>query len=493
MINFQNFLKLSNLKNFNNWRDARNEYGWNFLPFILFLQLTLIPFHIFSTDLLDESTKFSALSIGMRMGAVGIIILTYIVVRNFKLHTDYYYAFTYFVNAMSDAYVSIYSSEGNIVTHFLGFGVVLVAYAVLTALPPLIYNLVMFVSSFTLFGLLYLYSPIPFLSILSNGGAFILFFIVICPFLNIIRYYSLKNDFLSLQELQKLNQDVLNTNEELKQKQEEIATQRDAIEKLYHEISEKNKDITDSIHYAKRIQSKILPTEEIIKISFPEIFILHKPKDIVSGDFYWYNQTQNLGILLAGDCTGHGVPGALMSILAHTALNKVFTEKKCYLPNEILEQTSYEIIQILDQVQNKSSDGFDGSVIAYNKSEKKLILAAANNPILIIKDHEVQEIKSDAMPVGDYQFGENRKYTLHELNTHEPLTIYMFSDGYIDQFGGDKNRKFGKSNFQKLLLDIHQLPMIEQKNILNQHFEEWLNKGNEKQIDDVLVIGIKLF
>lgn len=133
-----------------------------------------------------------------------------------------------------------------------------------------------------------------------------------------------------------------------------------------------------------------------------------------------------MSFLLAGDCTGHGVPGALMSMLAYNSLSKVFLEKKCYLPNEILEQTSYEITQALDQFQNKSSDGFDGSIIAYNKSEKKLLLAAANNPMVIVKNNQIQEIPADSMPIGDYLYGENRNFTLQEIDIREPLRIHVF-------------------------------------------------------------------
>lgn len=208
MIKLQNFLNLINLKNLDNWKEARNEYGWNFLPFVMLLQLTLVPGHIFTTDLLDASTKFSTLSIGMRLGAVAVFILTYLIVKKFKLHIDYYYAFTFFVNAMSDAYVSVYSSEENIVTHFLGFGVVIISYSILVAIPPFIYNLVMITSSLVLFGLIYYFSSIPFVSVLQHGGAFILFFIFISPVLNLFRYHSLKNEFSSLQELQKLNQEI---------------------------------------------------------------------------------------------------------------------------------------------------------------------------------------------------------------------------------------------------------------------------------------------
>jgi len=474
------------------WEEARNKYGVSIMPFVMLLQFTLVPFHILTTDYLDESTQFSAISLSFRFGAVFLFILTYFFVKSFKIHSDYYYGITFFINAMSDAYVSIYSSESNIVTHMLGYGVVMIAYSILAPIPLVMYNLIMLVSTIYLFVLHYFFSDIDFRIFLENGGAFVLFFLAICPLFNMFRYRTFKNDFYSLKKMNELNNELLQQQEELQQQQEEILTQKEALAIVNEQLDKKNRDMTASIMYASRLQKGILPPIENLKKYFSDSFILFQPRDIVSGDFYWFAEEDDTCMLVAADCTGHGVPGALMSMIAHSSLNKAFLEKQAYSPEILLQITSDEIIKSLDQYTNKTSDGMDVVACAYLPKENKLLFAAAKNSIFYIKNNELIEIKGDNCSVGGYEYGKNRDFTLHCLSVDEPITIYLSSDGYYDQFGGEKGKKIGRRKFREILVEIHQKPMEQQKKDLQLFFQKWVNEASEKQLDDVMVIGLRV-
>lgn len=303
-----------------------------------------------------------------------------------------------------------------------------------------------------------------------------------------------KNQQIEKQNLTlKEKQEEINTqNEELQQQQEEIMAQRDALEVMNNELDKKNKDLTSSITYASRIQRGILPSSANIAKFFPEHFIFFQPRDIVSGDFYWFAESKEMCIFVAADCTGHGVPGALMSTIASSSLNKAFFEMKARSPEQLFEFTNKEIIRALDQVNNKGSDGMDATACAYFPKENKLLFACAKNPIFYVKNGEIIEIKGDNQPVGDYVYGEDRKFSLHEITITEPLIIYMFSDGFHDQFGGVKRKKLGRRQFQELLLGIHQKTFDMQHKFLHIYHEKWKNEGGEQQIDDVLVVGLKV-
>jgi len=474
------------------WEEARNKYGENIMPFVMLLQFTLVPFHILSTDYLDESTRFSLMSISFRLGAVFVFFLTYLVVKKFKLHSDFYYGITFFINAISDAYVSIYSSEGNIVTHMLGYGVVMIGYSILAPMPLVVYNLIMLVSTIYLFVLHYFFSDIDFRIFLENGGAFVLFFVFICPILNLFRYTAFKNDFFSLKKMNELNNELLQQQEELQQQQEEILTQKEALATVNEQLDKKNRDLTASITYASRLQRGILPATENLKKYFPDSFIFFQPRDIVSGDFYWFAEKDDRCMLVAADCTGHGVPGALMSMIAHSSLNKAFFEYQAHSPDLLLKITSDEIVRNLDQNTNRISEGMDAIACAYLPKENNLLFAAAKNSIFYVKNNEMQEIKGDNCSVGGYLPGENRNFTLHCLSIDEPIMIYLSSDGYYDQFGGERGKKMGRRKFQEILVEIHQKPMEQQRKYLQLFFQKWANEASEKQLDDVMVIGLRV-
>jgi len=316
-------------------------------------------------------------------------------------------------------------------------------------------------------------------NILISGG-FILLLILIFSVLI----------FKQFKEKQKANKLLKGQNEKINQQKIEIEAQRD----LAHQ--QKN-DITDSIEYAKRIQSALLPPLNFIKRNLPEHFILFKPRDIVSGDFYWMMNKDGKIIIAAADCTGHGVPGAFMSMLGTAFLNEIvnkITENKhiySLQANEILNQLRNYIIDSLHQTGEKdeSKDGIDMALCIIDSEKRKIQFAGAHNPLYIIKNNSLEVIKGDRMPVSIHR-NADKSFTNHELDFEENDIIYMFSDGYYDQIGGEKNRKFMSKKFKELLLEIHHKPMSMQKEILNKTIEEW--KGNNIQLDDILVIGIKL-
>ena len=269
------------------------------------------------------------------------------------------------------------------------------------------------------------------------------------------------------------------------------------------EIEGKNKDITDSINYAKKIQDAILPTNDYIKSLLPDSFILYKPKDIVSGDFYWLTEVNQNGnpthIIAAADCTGHGVPGAFMSMIGNSLLNEIVNDKGITEPAKILQTLKKGVIKSLKQSGEKgeSQDGMDIAVCAFDFKENKVEYAGANNPLYLIRNSELIVTKPDRMPIGIY-IGEKPHFTNHEIAIQKEDIIYIFSDGFIDQFGGPQGKKFMSKRFKQLFLDMKEMSMAEQKTHLDKTIEEWKVISNPstgqsyEQMDDILVIGIKV-
>jgi serine phosphatase RsbU (regulator of sigma subunit)/Tfp pilus assembly protein PilF len=279
----------------------------------------------------------------------------------------------------------------------------------------------------------------------------------------------------------------------IKQKANDIISrQKQEVEKQKAIIEEKQKEITDSIQYAKRIQGALLASDAFLKKNLRDHFILYKPKDIVSGDFYWAAKTQEGKFLLAtADCTGHGVPGAFMSLLGVNFLNEIITGRQIVQPDKILDQLRKHIIEALNPegTETEAMDGMDGVLCSFDLEKMELRFAAANNPLWLIRDQELLEYAPDKMPVGKY-FEDERQFRLQTLALKKEDIVYTFTDGYADQFGGDKGKKFKYKSLQKLLLSIHHLPLEEQKNQLDQAIERW--KGTHEQVDDILIIGVKI-
>lgn len=267
-----------------------------------------------------------------------------------------------------------------------------------------------------------------------------------------------------------------------------IKLQKNTIEQQKHLVEEKNKEITDSIQYAKRIQNAILPPNKLVSSSFNDSFVFYKPKDIVAGDFYWLEKIEDKILFAAADCTGHGVPGAMVSVVCNNGLNRSVREHKLTDPGKILNKTRDIVIQEFEKSEDEVKDGMDIALCCLNKNQ--LTYAGAHNPLWIIRNgaNEIEEIKANKQPIG--KFDNPLPYTTHSINLNSGDSIYIFSDGYIDQFGGDKGKKLKASNFKKLLLSIADLEMSKQKVKIEQHFYNW--KGDNEQLDDICVIGVKI-
>lgn len=272
---------------------------------------------------------------------------------------------------------------------------------------------------------------------------------------------------------------IIDTDVSIRKKQEQIITQ-------------KNKDITDSIYYAKKIQHAILPEIKLIKNHLPQSFILYMTKDIVSGDFYWFTHLNGCSIIAAVDCTGHGVPGAFMSLIGYNLLNRIVNEEKITDPKNILLELNNGVLGVLHKNESESKDGMDIAICKINHGDHTLQYAGAMRPLWIVSNNgetEIREIKADKIPIGTRQ--KDREETI-AFNTHTiPLkkgeTFYIFTDGYADQFGGEKDKKYSTSRFKQLLQTACKKTFDEQEEFIRQEHHNW--KGNNEQVDDILVIG----
>lgn len=264
-----------------------------------------------------------------------------------------------------------------------------------------------------------------------------------------------------------------------------------AITHQRHLIEEKNKDILSSINYAKRIQKALLAPESLLNKNLSEHFVLYKPKDIVSGDFYWAEQAGSRFILAVCDCTGHGVPGAFMSLLNISFLNEIVMERKIHKPDMIFNQLRDDIVKVLNPAGTveEGRDGMDAVLCNFDFKENKLEFSCANNPLWMIRNKEMVEFKADKMPIG-MQEGENKSFGLQNLQLQQGDVLYLFTDGYADQFGGSNGKKFKYRQLQETLLANHEKSMADQRNILDDTIERW--KGKLEQVDDILIIGIRI-
>jgi serine phosphatase RsbU (regulator of sigma subunit) len=263
------------------------------------------------------------------------------------------------------------------------------------------------------------------------------------------------------------------------------------VQERTRELAQKNRDITSSIEYARRIQQALLPYPDFLKKNFSNTFILYLPKDIVSGDFYWAGIRKEYHIMAAVDCTGHGVPGAFMSLIGNNLLNQIVLERGYVMPHEILEQLNEEIVLALKQKDpdSQTNDGMDVSVLSWNKSGD-FFWAGANRPLIVVSsDGKAEKISGNKYPIGGSHFGYERKFTLHTFHPAEDTMFYLFSDGYADQFGGESGKKFMLSKLIALFVEISRSELENQKQILESKLSDW--KGDNEQVDDILVIGVK--
>ena len=303
----------------------------------------------------------------------------------------------------------------------------------------------------------------------------------------------------------KIQEEVLNdaTRNRLKNQQIAFAVEKSEREKeifqlrnvelkaAYDEIQLKNQQIADSIDYASRIQTALLPHHKNLAMLFPEHFVLYMPKNVVSGDFYWAALVGSKVIFAAADCTGHGVPGALMSMLGISFMNEIIVERGQTDPGEILGVLRREVIRALKQTggEDEQHEGIDMALCSYDTETGNLTFAGALNPLYLIRNSILEVYKADRMPVC-YYHGMEEPFKTTSIKLEKGDQLYLFSDGYVDQFGGPQRKKFKYKAFQELLLKYHQEKMEKQKELLQDHFLNW--KGNIEQYDDVLLLGIKI-
>jgi serine phosphatase RsbU (regulator of sigma subunit) len=271
-----------------------------------------------------------------------------------------------------------------------------------------------------------------------------------------------------------------------------IETQKKEVDKAYDQLEEKNTEIMDSISYAKRIQSAILPPMKLVKEKLENSFIICEPKDIVAGDFYWMEPQKDLILFAAADCTGHGVPGAMVSVICNNGLNRSVREHSLTDPGEILDKTREIVIAEFEKSEEEVKDGMDIALCSLSGAEGKQVLkyAGANNPLWIIRKgaDSIEEIKANKQPIGKYT--DPLPYTTHQVDLNPGDSIYIFSDGFADQFGGAKGKKFKAANFKRLLLSIQDKNMPEQRALIKTAFHDWM--GNFEQLDDVCIIGVRI-
>jgi serine phosphatase RsbU (regulator of sigma subunit) len=287
------------------------------------------------------------------------------------------------------------------------------------------------------------------------------------------------------------NIEVAHAVEKSEQEKEIYRLRHVELKKAYDIIEEINRNITASINYASRIQRAILPDPSSIRGLAGKLFILYTPKDIVSGDFYWFTQEGKKLVIVAADCTGHGVPGALMSMLGISFLEEIVNFRKITESGQILNELRKEVQRALHQkgAREEQKDGMDISLCVIDRSKNMIQYSGAYNNLYLVRNDELIEYPANRMPIGIYALSDI-EFKTNDIPSLPGDMIYMFSDGYADQFGGPRTKKFKYTQLKEVLLSIHNLPLMKQKNWLEKVFLDW--KGSNQQIDDVLILGYRL-
>ena len=310
---------------------------------------------------------------------------------------------------------------------------------------------------------------------------FVVFALILASFLAyyIYRGYKIKKEANIV--LEEKNRTISAQKDEIEKQRDEVAAQRD-------QIAYQKKHITDSIMYAKRIQTALMPSLELFSDKLDH-FVLYKPLAIVSGDFYWVSSKENIQVIISADCTGHGVPGAFMSMLGVSMLNEIVNEKHIIMPDQIIENLRLGVIKSLKQVVDEDTvkDGMDIAICTIDFSQNTLWFAGANNPLYLVRGGELTHYRADKMPAAIHY--RMQPFTLHKIDIQKGDAFYIFSDGYADQFGGPNQKKFMTAKLKETLVELSSRPMLEQGERLNQLFEEW--RGDNPQVDDVTFIGIR--
>lgn len=308
--------------------------------------------------------------------------------------------------------------------------------------------------------------------------------------------------FRDITQLRTFDDQLINLTDKLRetigQKTRELLDTNDKLKKQLRErkmfgydILLKNIELTDSIAYARHIQEAILPLKKEIEIAFPQSFVFFRPKEIVSGDFYWYNTKGNKHYIAAVDCTGHGVPGALISILGYNSLNQAINEHNMVHPSDILNYLNKSVGSVFNHSERSTvRDGMDISLCCVDYTNMTLEYAGAFNPLYYFSKGVFKKIKGNRFPIGSFRGEELKEFVNHEININRGDVFYIFTDGFADQFGGPKEKKFKQRQFVELLLENFDTPMHNQENLLRKTILDW--QGNNEQVDDMLVIGFRI-
>lgn len=278
--------------------------------------------------------------------------------------------------------------------------------------------------------------------------------------------------------------------QKVEERTEEVVRQKEEVERQGRRVVELYNNVTDSIRYAKRLQDSILPPEKRIRELLPESFVYYRPKDIVSGDFYWVSEMEGRVVFAAVDCTGHGVPGAFMSLIGHNGLNQAVRERWGGRPSEVLKVLNKLAFDALhkDRSEYLVRDGMDMALCNYDPGRRVLEYAGANSPLYLVRGGEVLRFQPDKRPIGSFEL-EGAGFTDHSIDLEKGDMVYIFSDGYADQFGGPKGKKFLYKRFRELLREISRFPAEQQRGMLDEAFRGW--RGVHEQVDDILVIGMR--
>ncbi len=307
---------------------------------------------------------------------------------------------------------------------------------------------------------------------------------------------------LNIRRKKKHNRQLQETNEKIEKQKRDITHKNNELKLAFDKIEEQNNDINASINYAVNIQKSMLSGEEALLQLIPESFILFKPRDKVSGDYYWFknvlinpdkdNQQQKI-FVSAIDCTGHGVPGALLSMISYNLLDRIIEQQKIYDPGKILDELHNGIRKTLRQKETANRDGMDMAICSYDPDKNLLEFSGAKNPMIYIKDNKLHRVKGSIKPIGGmlYERNEIIRFSTTTIEIDKPTTVYIFSDGYADQLGEKTGRKLMSKSFRNLLKEIHEKPLPEQRKFLDDFMTKW--KGEIEQVDDIIIIGFKLY
>ncbi len=319
-------------------------------------------------------------------------------------------------------------------------------------------------------------------------------FVLSINIIGILAGYTIENNkrqqFIKSHIIALQNDEMQQQNEELLMQSNLLEEQKKQIEIQKEEIELKSQNLANSINYARKIQKALLPLQDRIEKNFAEMFVFFRPRDVVSGDFYWFARIAEKVIIVGADCTGHGVPGAFMSMIGISMLTQIVKEKGVTEPQEILSELHINIRVTLRQRHSESRDGMEAAVCVYDKKAKVLTYSGAMSPLCIYQQGNMEEIKADRYPIGGSQNEEFLEFTKHTFDLSQPTSFYVFSDGFKDQFGGAENKKFLNKRFKEMLVQLQPLPMKEQEAEISKTFDDW--KGDNFQIDDVLIIGVRV-